>query len=71
MVTAPLQSSLPRPAQALLRNGYHAQDSYIEVPNRPGIGVDIDEDACARYPSHGNINAPDAGHDYTCASTSG
>ena len=26
-------------------------DSYIELPNRPGIGVELDEVALAKYPS--------------------
>jgi galactonate dehydratase len=29
-------------------------NGYIEVPDRPGLGVDIDEDLVAKYPSHGN-----------------
>ena len=29
-------------------------DGYIEVPDRPGLGVDIDEDVVAANPSHGN-----------------
>jgi galactonate dehydratase len=29
-------------------------DGYIEVPDRPGLGVDIDEDVVAENPSHGN-----------------
>ncbi len=29
-------------------------NGYIEVPNRPGLGVDIDEDVVARNPSQGN-----------------
>ena len=29
-------------------------DGYIEVPNRPGLGVDIDEDVVAAHPSQGN-----------------
>jgi galactonate dehydratase len=29
-------------------------DGYIEVPDRPGLGVDIDEEVVAAHPSHGN-----------------
>lgn len=29
-------------------------NGYIEVPDRPGLGVDIDEDVVAKYPSQGN-----------------
>ena len=38
-------------------------DGYIEVPDRPGLGVDIDEEAVARYPSHGNTAPPGDGTD--------
>jgi galactonate dehydratase len=34
------------------------QDGYIAVPDRPGLGCDIDEDVVARYPSQGNVMAP-------------
>jgi len=30
-------------------------DGYITVPDLPGLGVDIDEEAVARYPSGGNV----------------
>ncbi len=33
-------------------------DGYIEVPDRPGLGVDIDEAVAARYPSRGNTGTP-------------
>jgi len=33
-------------------------DGYITVPDRPGLGVDIDEEAVARYPSEGNVTRP-------------
>ncbi len=33
-------------------------DGYIDVPDRPGLGVDIDEEAVARYPSTGNTGVP-------------
>lgn len=39
-------------------------DSHIIVPNTPGLGVDLVEEAIARYPSKGNISAPDATYDY-------
>ena len=35
-----------------------AVDGYIEVPDRPGLGVDINEDAVAKYPSRGNVTTP-------------
>ncbi len=39
-------------------------DSHIIVPDAPGLGVDIVEEAIARYPSTGNISNPDATYDY-------
>ena len=33
-------------------------DGYIEVPDRPGLGVDINEDVVAKYPSDGNVTTP-------------
>ena len=39
-------------------------DGHIVVPDRPGIGVDIVEDAIARYPSQGNISPPNPDEEY-------
>ena len=39
-------------------------DSYIAVPDGPGLGVDIVEEACAKYPSEGNISQPEDTYDY-------
>ena len=36
----------------------------IIVPDTPGLGVDIVEEAIARYPSRGNIGQPPAEYDY-------
>jgi galactonate dehydratase len=33
-------------------------DGYIEVPDRPGLGVDIDEDVALAHPSRGNTSTP-------------
>ena len=33
-------------------------DGEIVVPDAPGLGVDLVEDAIAHYPSHGNVSAP-------------
>jgi galactonate dehydratase len=33
-------------------------DGYIQVPDRPGLGVDIDEDVVAANPSRGNTSTP-------------
>lgn len=33
-------------------------DGFIKVPDAPGLGVDIVEEAIARYPSQGNVGAP-------------
>jgi len=34
------------------------------VPDRPGIGVDIVEEAIAKYPSRGNVSPPDPANEY-------
>lgn len=39
-------------------------DSHIAVPDAPGLGVDIVEEACAKYPSEGNISLPEDTYDY-------
>ena len=39
-------------------------DSYIAVPDAPGLGVDIVEEAIAKYPSVGNISPPDPKEEY-------
>ena len=33
-------------------------DGHIEVPDRPGVGVDIDEDVVLAHPSKGNTSRP-------------
>ncbi len=33
-------------------------DGHIAVPDRPGLGVDIDEDVVAAHPSRGNLSVP-------------
>ena len=33
-------------------------DGYIEVPDQPGLGVDIDEDVANAHPSSGNTSTP-------------
>jgi len=33
-------------------------DGYIQVPDRPGLGVDIDEDVVLAHPSKGNTSRP-------------
>ena len=33
-------------------------DGHIEVPNRPGLGVDMDEAVVAAHPSMGNVSVP-------------
>lgn len=39
-------------------------EGQIIVPDAPGLGVDIVEEAIARYPSQGNIGFPPAEYDY-------
>ena len=34
------------------------KDGFLTVPDAPGLGVDIDEDFVARYPSKGNVAMP-------------
>jgi galactonate dehydratase len=36
----------------------------IIVPDTPGLGVDIVEEAIAKYPSDGNVSAPDPNEEY-------
>ncbi len=43
------QTVIPHPVQ---------KDGYLEVPNKPGLGVDIDEEFVARYPSERNVSNP-------------
>jgi galactonate dehydratase len=38
-------------------------DGYIQVPDRPGLGVDIDEDVVAANPSRGNTSTPGSPED--------
>lgn len=38
--------------------------SHIAVPDEPGLGVDIVEEAIAKYPSAGNVSPPDPAYDY-------
>ena len=33
-------------------------DGYLQVPDGPGLGVDIVEEAITKYPSQGNISPP-------------
>ena len=40
------------------------EHSHILVPDTPGLGVDIVEEAIAQHPSQGNISMPDASYDY-------
>lgn len=39
-------------------------DSHIDVPDTPGLGVDLVEDAIASYPAAGNISLPEDTYDY-------
>ncbi len=39
-------------------------DGHIIVPDTPGLGIDIVEEAIAKYPSSGNIAIPDDSNDY-------
>lgn len=35
-----------------------SEQGYLKVPDTPGLGVDIDEDFVARFPSMGNVSVP-------------
>ena len=35
---------------AVFPHGYHFADGYLHPSETPGLGVDIDEEAAARYP---------------------
>lgn len=39
-------------------------DGYMLVPESPGLGIDIVEEAIANYPSTGNISPPDPNEEY-------
>ena len=34
----------------IAKNPFEVKDGYIDVPDTPGIGIDLDEDALAKYP---------------------
>ena len=40
------------------------EDGHILVPDRPGLGVDLDEEAIKRYPAHGNANPVEEDPEY-------
>ena len=42
-----------------LKEPWEVRDGYLQVPDRPGLGVDIDEEAFARHPA-GTIDIPSA-----------
>ena len=48
----------------VMTNQPKAVDSHIVVPDTPGLGVDIIEEAIANYPSSGNIGNPSDTYDY-------
>jgi len=39
-------------------------DGYIAVPDGPGLGIDIVEEAIAKYPSQGNVIPPNPNREY-------
>lgn len=40
------------------------EESHIVVPDAPGLGIDIDVEAIAKYPSEGNVSMPEETYDY-------
>ena len=49
---------------ALVERPFAERDGHREIPDRPGIGVEIDEEACARLPFEG---VPITGFFHACA----
>ncbi|MBT3346404.1 MAG: mandelate racemase/muconate lactonizing enzyme family protein [Gemmatimonadetes bacterium] len=41
------------------------ENSHIVVPDTPGLGIDIVEEAIAQYPSVGNVSVPEDTYDYS------
>jgi len=39
-------------------------NGFMRVPDAPGLGIDIVEEAIAKYPSTGNVSVPSAADDY-------
>jgi len=37
-------------AKSVMLHPFKVQDGYIKLPESPGLGVELDEDALARYP---------------------
>lgn len=35
-------------------------DGYMQVPTKPGLGIDFDEAICLAHPAHGNVTPPSA-----------
>ena len=58
-----LEDDVPQRAE-VMRGGPEIAESHIAVPDTPGLGVDIVEEAIARYPSRGNIGIPADTWDY-------
>jgi galactonate dehydratase len=48
----------------VMTNQPEVKDSYIAVPDAPGLGVDLVEEAIAKYPSEGNVSMPEDTYDY-------
>ena len=48
----------PRWKRELIRDALPVEGGHVEVPNRPGIGVDVDEKAVERYRAEGEVEPP-------------
>jgi len=48
----------PRWKRELIRDTLPVEGGHVEVPSRPGIGVDVDEKAVERYRAEGEVEPP-------------
>ncbi|MFH1566704.1 MAG: mandelate racemase/muconate lactonizing enzyme family protein [Gemmatimonadota bacterium] len=58
-----LEDDVPQ-RQEVMTGQPEIAESHIRVPDAPGLGVDLVEEAIARYPSAGNIAPPDDTYEY-------
>jgi len=48
----------PRWKRKLIRDVLPVEGGHVEVPNRPGIGVEVDERVVERYRAEGEVEPP-------------
>ena len=54
---------VPQPYEVMLGQPV-IEDGHLLVPDRPGLGVDLDEEVIERYPAHGNGISVEEDPDY-------